>query len=65
MLNLIDVYISSPDTILIASLDVTENTPEERVSILTNLKILYGDAAVYNEHNCGHDGGKPCTNKRV
>lgn len=60
MLKLLDVFQESEEgQELIASLDVTENTQEERLEILSNVKILYPEARFY-QHDCGHDDGKPC-----
>jgi len=60
MLRLLDVFQESEEgQELIASLDVTENTQEERLEILFNVKILY-PGAIFYQHDCGHDDGKPC-----
>jgi len=66
MLKLIEVY-SPPAGFdytrhLLASLDVTENTTDDRLRILQALREIYpAPEHSYFLHDCGHDEGNTCT----
>ncbi len=70
MLKLLDVerFPNPPEKspVLVASLDVTQNTEAERTQILATVKTFYGDG-FYWMHDCGHEDNptKPCTKVEV
>ncbi len=53
--------IGTEDNILLASIDVTDKTEQEKQSILQNLRDLYGLSCTYIEHRCNHIINLPCT----
>jgi hypothetical protein len=48
----------------VAAIDVT-NEVDGGDSVISELKTIYGDSAIYQYHFCYHDDGKPCSTEPI
>jgi hypothetical protein len=61
----LDVKSKPEDRELLAHVDVTDMSEQERSDTLDDLKALHGAEATYYWHECHHDVNKPCKREGV